>query len=159
MNLRTVTIVLCLGLVASGCSSAGPSRDGGTDAGADAGRVATATTGTVARGQYLVDHVLVCGTCHTPTGTNGKPDLTKYLAGSRNYDFTDSAGVKHSAGDRSDDTALLNIWPLGLIATWRLDALADQYRWFPLIPYAQAGLTALRAATAHVSREQPDMAA
>ena len=57
-------------------------------------------------------------------------------------DFTDSAGVKHSAGDRSDDTALLNIWPLGLIATWRLDALADQYRWFPLIPYAQAGLTA-----------------
>ena len=56
---------------------------------ADAGPHITATTGTVARGQYLVDHVLACGTCHTPNDANGNPDMTKYLAGSRNYNFTD----------------------------------------------------------------------
>ena len=56
--------------------------------------------------------------------------------------FTDSSGVVHNAGSRSDDTALLDIWPLGLTATWRFDALADRYRWLPLIPYAQVGLSA-----------------
>jgi hypothetical protein len=54
--------------------------------------------------------------------------------------FTDSDGVVHNKGDRSDDTALLNIWPMGLVATYRLDQFADRYRWFPLVPYAQAGL-------------------
>ncbi len=60
---------------------------------------------------------------------------------------TDSNGVVvHSKGDVSDDTALLDIWPMGAVATWRLDQLADRYRWFPLVPYAQAGLmTALWA--------------
>lgn len=53
----------------------------------------TATTGTVERGEYLVDHVLVCGVCHTPNGSDGQPDLTKYLAGSRSYDFTDPTGT------------------------------------------------------------------
>jgi uncharacterized protein (TIGR03382 family) len=56
--------------------------------------------------------------------------------------FTDSNGVQHNPGDVSDDTALLDIWPLGAVATYRLDQLADRYRWFPLVPYAQAGLTA-----------------
>ena len=59
----------------------------------DAGPEITATTGTVERGQYLVDHVLACGVCHTPNGADGKPDLTKYLAGSRSYDFTDVDGT------------------------------------------------------------------
>ncbi len=43
--------------------------------------------GTVERGRYLVDNVLVCGECHTPTLPDGKPDMSKYLAGSRSYDF------------------------------------------------------------------------
>ena len=60
--------------------------------------------------------------------------------------FTDSDGVTHNKGDRSDDTALLDIWPMGAVATYRLDQFADRYRWFPLVPYAQAGLmTALWA--------------
>ena len=56
--------------IAAACSSSSSDSptlpvEGG--AGADSGeRVPTATTGTVARGQYLVDHVLVCGVCHTP---------------------------------------------------------------------------------------------
>jgi hypothetical protein len=41
---------------------------------------------------------------------------------------------------KSQDSTMLNLFPFGLIATWRFDWLADQYRWFPFIPYAQAGL-------------------
>lgn len=40
-----------------------------------------------ARGKYLIDAVFSCGVCHTPTGADGKPDMTKYLAGSRSYEF------------------------------------------------------------------------
>jgi mono/diheme cytochrome c family protein len=53
----------------------------------------TATTGTPERGQYLVDHVLQCGACHTPTASDGSPDMSLYLAGSRSYDFTDVDGT------------------------------------------------------------------
>jgi uncharacterized protein (TIGR03382 family) len=40
----------------------------------------------------------------------------------------------------SQDTALLDVIPVGVVATYRFDWLADHYRWFPFIPYAQAGL-------------------
>jgi len=40
----------------------------------------------------------------------------------------------------SGDTALLNVFPFGLIATYRFDWLADRWERFPFIPYAQAGL-------------------
>jgi mono/diheme cytochrome c family protein len=38
-------------------------------------------SGLLARGEYLVDHVAVCGSCHTPVGANGVADRSKYLAG------------------------------------------------------------------------------
>ena len=43
-------------------------------------------------------------------------------------------------GTPSQDTALLDVIPFGLVATYRFDWLTDRYRWFPLVPYAQAGL-------------------
>jgi len=43
-------------------------------------------------------------------------------------------------GQASSDTTLLNIWPFGVEGQWRFDMLADRFRWFPLIPYAKAGL-------------------
>lgn len=46
------------------------------------------------------------------------------------------------SGNASGDTTLLNVIPLGVVATYRFDWLCDQVRWFPLIPYAQAGLSA-----------------
>lgn len=46
------------------------------------------------------------------------------------------------SGNPSGDTALLNLWPFGLVATYRFDWLADEVHWFPLIPYAQVGLAA-----------------
>jgi mono/diheme cytochrome c family protein len=39
-----------------------------------------------------VDNLLACGECHTPVGADGKPDKSKYLAGSRSYDFTTKNG-------------------------------------------------------------------
>jgi hypothetical protein len=43
---------------------------------------------------------------------------------------------------QSDDSATLNVFPFGLVATYRFDWLADRFRWLPVIPYAQAGLQA-----------------
>ncbi|RMH42683.1 MAG: hypothetical protein D6689_07385 [Deltaproteobacteria bacterium] len=35
----------------------------------------------VERGRYLVDHVALCGDCHTPRLPSGMPDMANYLAG------------------------------------------------------------------------------
>lgn len=35
-----------------------------------------------ARGKYLVEGVAMCGTCHTPSDANGKPDRARWLQGS-----------------------------------------------------------------------------
>lgn len=35
----------------------------------------------VARGQYIVEGVAVCGNCHTPRTPNGEPDRSRWLAG------------------------------------------------------------------------------
>lgn len=125
-------------LFALGCTSppaAGPA-DGGVDA-----RIPTATTGTVARGQYLVDHVLVCGTCHTPNGMDGKPDPAKYLAGSRNYDFTDIDGTVVSV--YAENLTTHN--PEGL-ATWTDEAIRtaitagiddEHVSIYPIMPYPE----------------------
>jgi len=58
-------------------------------------------------------------------------------------DYTDpDTGVVHHAGEQSGDTARLDVVPIGAILTYRFDWLADRYRWFPVVPYAQAGLQA-----------------
>jgi len=40
----------------------------------------------------------------------------------------------------SQDTTVLNVFPIGLIATYRFDWLANRWSRFPFIPYAQVGL-------------------
>jgi len=40
----------------------------------------------------------------------------------------------------SQDTTVLNVFPIGLIATYRFDWLTNRWARFPFIPYAQAGL-------------------
>ncbi|HEY2028012.1 MAG TPA: MXAN_2562 family outer membrane beta-barrel protein [Myxococcales bacterium] len=52
-------------------------------------------------------------------------------------------GKGRLAGDttqRSDDTALLDVIPIGIVLTYRFDYLADLYPRFPVIPYVQGGL-------------------
>jgi mono/diheme cytochrome c family protein len=39
----------------------------------------------VARGKYLVDNVVACSDCHTPTLPSGAPDPSKYLAGNPTF--------------------------------------------------------------------------
>lgn len=43
---------------------------------------ASAPTDGVARGDYLVNHVMICGDCHTPQGPQGV-DTSKFLAGNQ----------------------------------------------------------------------------
>jgi mono/diheme cytochrome c family protein len=38
-------------------------------------------SGAVARGQYIVENVAMCGTCHTPRTANGDLDRSRWLAG------------------------------------------------------------------------------
>ena len=143
MQIRQLVIASIFGMTASSCSGTGS----GADAGADAGtRVQTAVTGTVARGQYLVDHVLVCGTCHTPTGTDGKPDLSKYLAGSRNYDFADSAGTVvsvYAENLTSHDPEGLATWTDENIRSALVVGIDDEHvSLYPIMPYPEyAALT------------------
>ena len=44
-------------------------------------RPAVAPAAGVERGRYLVDHVSICGDCHTPRNRLGVPDRAMYLAG------------------------------------------------------------------------------
>ncbi len=101
----------------------------------------TATTGTVERGKYLVDHVLVCGVCHTPNGSDGQPDLTKYLAGSRSYDFTDPTGTIVTVNAEN----LTTHNPEGL-ATWSDEQIRrgltvgiddEKISMYPIMPYPE----------------------
>ena len=43
--------------------------------------LATGDTALVARGQYIVEGVAVCGNCHTPRKPNGELDRSRWLAG------------------------------------------------------------------------------
>jgi mono/diheme cytochrome c family protein len=43
--------------------------------------VAAGDTALVARGQYIVEGVAVCGNCHTPRKPNGELDRSRWLAG------------------------------------------------------------------------------
>jgi mono/diheme cytochrome c family protein len=48
---------------------------------ASAPPAASAAGSAVARGQYLVEDVAMCGTCHTPRYANGSLDRSQWLAG------------------------------------------------------------------------------
>lgn len=103
-----------------------------------------ATLGSVERGQYLVDHVLLCGVCHTPSLPNGEPDPTKYLAGSRPYDFTDIDGTVITVNAEnltSHDPEGLHAWTDGQIRTAITKGVDDEhYAIYPIMPYPEYSL-------------------
>jgi uncharacterized protein (TIGR03382 family) len=51
-----------------------------------------------------------------------------------------ASSVAAGAPVQSQDTALLDVIPIGLIATYRFDQLTELWPRFPVIPYAQIGL-------------------
>jgi cytochrome c553 len=87
---------------------AGPGDGGSPDTAApdasDGGAVLTAIQ---ARGQYLVDHVIACGDCHTPRTAAGAPDVTKYLAGNAMFIVT-PGGNLGTRNLTNDETGLKN---------------------------------------------------
>jgi mono/diheme cytochrome c family protein len=103
-----------------------------------------ATMGSVERGQYLVDHVLVCPVCHTPSDENGQPDKTKYLAGSRPYDFIDVDGTTITVNAEnltSHDPEGLHSWTDGQIRTAITKGVDDEhYAIYPIMPYPEYSL-------------------
>ena len=131
-----------LGIVLLGTVVACSSGANGPDAAIDAPH--TATTGTVERGQYLVDHVLVCGVCHTPNGADGKPALTKYLAGSRSYDFTDVDGTVVTVNAEnltSHNPEGLATWSDEQIRTALTTGVDDEHKsMYPIMPYPEYSL-------------------
>jgi len=100
-----------------------------------------ATKGTVARGEYLVDHVLLCGVCHTPSLPNGDPDPSKYLAGSRSYDLTDVDGTiitVNAENLTSHDPEGLHAWSDGQIRTAITKGVDDEHiAIYPIMPYPE----------------------
>lgn len=103
-----------------------------------------ATLGSVERGQYLVDHVLVCGVCHTPSLQTGEPDTKNYLAGSRPYDFTDIDGTVITVNAEnltSHDPEGLHSWTDGQIRTAITKGVDDEhYAIYPIMPYPEYAL-------------------
>ena len=74
--------------------------------------VAAAPAQGVARGRYLVDHVSICGDCHTPRNRFGAPDRAMYLAGSAHGPGGDPVPniTPHATGIGSwDTTDIVNV--------------------------------------------------
>lgn len=67
MRMRVVTVVLGA-LLLSGCAQ-------------DAGDAPLQGEALLARGDYLVNGVVLCGDCHTPRGSTGEPDMARHLQG------------------------------------------------------------------------------
>ena len=72
-----------------------------------------ATMGSMDRGQYLVDHVLICGVCHTPSNDRRRARHGMYLAGSRSYDFTDVDGTIITVNAENLTSTTPRVWRRG----------------------------------------------
>jgi mono/diheme cytochrome c family protein len=100
-----------------------------------------ASLGSVERGEYLVDHVLMCSVCHTPSLPNGDPDPSKYLAGSRSYDLTDVDGTiitVNAENLTSHDPEGLHAWSDGQIRTAITKGVDDEHiAMYPIMPYPE----------------------
>jgi mono/diheme cytochrome c family protein len=107
------------------------STDGSTD---DAGDPAV-----IARGKYLVDHVSVCGDCHTPRLPSGAPDTSKYLSGAECFVDVNGRGVAggclHSANLTNDPTGLKNRTAAQIKTMFQDGKRPDGKFLVPVMPY------------------------
>jgi mono/diheme cytochrome c family protein len=104
-----------------------------------------AVLGSAERGAYLVDHVLMCGVCHTPNLPNStEPDPMKYLAGSRSYDFTDIDGTivtVNAENLTSHDPEGLHAWSDGQLRRAIAIGVDDEmFAIYPIMPYPEYSL-------------------
>lgn len=75
----------------------------------------------VARGRYLLDHVAICGDCHTPRNRWGAEDRSRYLAGT----FRGPGGARvpnitpHATGIAHwDEADIVSLLSLGMLPTF-----------------------------------------
>ena len=140
----TLAIASCSSGGTGGTTSSGGGGVGDGDAGVN--------TVSVARGKYLVDHLLVCGECHTPVDANGKPDLTKYLAGSRSYDFKTMNGdivSVYAENLTSDKVEGIGSWTDDWVRGSITKGLDDeQVPLWPIMPYPEYALMTSEDVTA-----------
>jgi len=122
----------------AGTPDAAPGDAGTAAADADASRP---LVGTADRGEYLVDHVLNCGVCHTPSLPDGGQDMSLYLAGSRSYDFVDSDGTiitVNAENLTSHDPEGLHSWSNDQIRTAITKGIDDEHiAMYPIMPYPE----------------------
>lgn len=122
----------------AGTSSAGQTGEAG-QGGAAAGGAAS-TDATVARGNYLVNHVAACGDCHTPRDEMGAPIMAKFLAGNAAFadiDPTDpKKGLLPTPNLTPDKTTGLGDWTDKQIKNAFQNGLdSDGKPLFPVMPY------------------------
>ena len=92
----------------------------------------------------MIDNVFACGVCHTPTGTDGKPDMTKYLAGSRSYAFPmadGSTNVVNAENISPDSEQGIGAWTDDQIKNGITKGVDDQnVPFWPIMPYPEYAL-------------------
>ena len=144
-----IAIAMMLALAAVGC---GDDTTSGVDMAAtgDMAVPDLATGATVARGEELVKHLLLCGSCHTTPDASGNPstDPTAFLAGGRKFTVT-LPGVDGGTFDvyapniTPDNATGVGMWTNGLVAdavTVGVDV--DGLPLWPTMPYPRfASLT------------------
>jgi cytochrome c553 len=123
---KSLAIMAGVVLLAAGCDDevttspdGGANKDGGSDGSAATGDGAASDTAAPgpdaapltavqARGQYLVDHVIACGDCHTPRGAMGAPVPGKYLSGAECFVKLPNGDCLHTRNLTNDPTGLKN---------------------------------------------------
>jgi mono/diheme cytochrome c family protein len=112
-QLATMVVAMAATFVGVGCGDSsittGTGGRGGsvTGAGGGLGGMGGGLTAMQARGQYLVDHVMACGDCHTPQGPTG-PVAGKYLAGNPDFAEAPNGDKLGSRNLTNDATGLKN---------------------------------------------------
>lgn len=140
---RNTLRVFLFAIVLVGCGDDG--RNQAIDAGDDVVDIDAAppdadTTPqpSVARGQYLVDHVAGCGDCHTPRLENGAPDPARYLAGIQCFvdvNGPDAGGCLHSRNLTDHATGLANRSDAEIKAMIQDGVRPDGEALFPMMPH------------------------
>jgi hypothetical protein len=97
------------GTVAADSGAVSPDSSGASgDAGATGDASAAALTPQQARGQYLVDHVIACPDCHTPTDMMGRPVPGKYMSGTKCFIMLPNGDCLHTRNLTNHETGLKN---------------------------------------------------
>jgi mono/diheme cytochrome c family protein len=79
VRLATAALVFAVGGILVGGARQGHAQEAKKTAAAQAAGAGAGSA--VARGQYLVEGVAMCGTCHTPRHADGTLEMSQWLAG------------------------------------------------------------------------------